>query len=225
MDFNQINFNAFSYESELCKIGLKYQTDKSPLCNNLVGFHAYTPFYNTLFSSIRYNDIVFGEIGIYKNASMKMWREYFPNATLYGWDCRPEYNVEKRYCEDFIELAKNDNLDNVIYDYMNVKDEHSIISSMQKCNTKFDIILEDSDHKFWSQFRVISQSVNFLKPGGMLIIEDVGYGIWEYFSSIQEYGHDKFYSSLTQVKTSHNNQKYGSDYDELIVLIRNGVNQ
>ena len=53
MDFNQINFNAFSYESELCKIGLKYQTDKSPLCNNLVGFHAYTPFYNTLFSSIR----------------------------------------------------------------------------------------------------------------------------------------------------------------------------
>lgn len=225
MQFNQINYNSFTTESDLCKIGFKYQTDKSPLCTNLPGCHSYTPFYNILFSPFRYSQITLGEIGIYKNASMKMWREYFPNAIMYGWDCKPENNTEERYKTDFIELAKKDNLKNVFYDYMNVKDDQSIISSMNKCNTKFDILIEDSDHEFWSQIRVICHSVNFLKPGGMLIIEDVGFGIWEYFSVMENYGHDKFYSFLTQVKPSHNNQKYGSDCDELIILIRNEVNQ
>lgn len=223
MKFSQIIHNGHSGASELCNIGLKYKTDKSPLVGNS---HSYTSFYNLLFSNLRYRHISFGEIGIYKNASMKMWREYFPNANLYGWDCLPEENVEERYkVIDFIQSAKNDFLYNTIYDYMNVKDEKSIETSFNKVNTKFDILIDDSDHDFWSQIRIIRESVNYMKPGGILIIEDVVFKMYEYFERICEYGHNKFYDVFTQVKTMHNNQTYGSDCDELIVLIRNGVEQ
>jgi SAM-dependent methyltransferase len=220
MKFNQIINNSFNYETELCQIGFKFGTDKSPLCKDS---HSYTPFYNLLFSSLRYRDIVFGEIGIYKNSSMKMWREYFTNATLYGWDCKPEQNDEERYKIDFIESAKKENLINTIYDYINVKDDFSILESLKKTNKKFDIIIDDSDHYFWSQIRLIGNLPLFLKPGGLFVIEDVNNKIYEFFNVMEQFGHDKFYSTFTQVKTYHQSQKYGSDCDELIVLVRNGV--
>lgn len=233
MKFFNIFHNSYNSDTDLCHIGCKYGTDKSPLIykcpynisGNYSG-HAYTPLYNTLFSPLRYKKINFGEIGIYKNYSMKMWREYFPNANLYGWDCHPSEAEESRYKGmDFIEEAKKDNLYNTVYDYMNVRDEDSIINSLEKSNIKFDILIDDSDHQFWSQVRIIRNSYKFLNPGGMLIIEDVAYRIYEYFNLIYEYGHDKFYDTFTQVKTYHNNQSYGSDADELILLIRNGVEQ
>ena len=223
MKFNQIIHNGHSEFSELCNIGSKHKTDKSPLVGNS---HAYTCFYDLLFSNLRYRDILFGEIGIYKNASMKMWREYFHNANLYGWDCFPEESGEERYqvC-DFVQSAKNDLLHNTIYDYMNVKDDKSIETSFKKINKKFDILIDDSDHYFWSQIRIIRSAINYIKPGGILIIEDVQYKMYEYFNEICECGHDKFYDVFTQVKTMHNTQSYGSDCDELILLIRNGVGQ
>jgi len=223
MKFNQIIYNGHSGSSELCNIGLKYGTDKSPLVKNS---HAYTCFYNLLFSTLKYKNISFGEIGIYKNFSMKMWREYFHNANLYGWDCFPEQSGEKRYQEyDFVQSAKNDFLHNTFYDYMNVKDEQSIDTSLKKTNTKFDVLIDDSDHDFWSQIRIIRNAVNYIKPGGILIIEDVEFKVYQYFDLVCEYGHDKFYDVFTQVKTLHNNQKHGSDCDELIILTRNEVEQ
>ena len=222
MNFNQITYNSFSYPTELCFIGEKYGTDKSPLVYHM-GHHAYTPFYNFLFSNIRYKPIVFGEIGIYKNASMKMWREYFSDATLYGWDSKPEHSTEERYNYDFIENAKSDNLNNVIYDYMNVKDETSIIESFERANTKFDVIIDEASHEFWDQIKVIRNAYKYLNPGGCLIIEDVTFRVYSYCTQTEFYGHEKYYQNLTRVRTCSSNQKYGFDGDELLVFIRNEV--
>lgn len=232
MKLNKIYFNSFDSKTELCELGVKYGTDKTPFLTydayNLDGITTalpYTPFYNLLFSSMKYKNIIFGEIGIYKNASMKMWREYFPNATLYGWDCdNTGGKTEDRYSQDFVELARKDNLDNTFYDYMNVKDESSIVNSFKKTNTKFDIIIDDSDHEFWSQIRIIRSSVNFLSSNGMLIIEDV----WDssmielYEQEINRYGHQKFYNSLTHISPDHDKKTYSGG---LLLLTRNEVNQ
>jgi SAM-dependent methyltransferase len=222
MKFNQIWYNSFSSPTDLCFIGEKYGTDKSPLVF-FMGHHAYTPFYNFLFSNIRHKNIIFGEIGIYKNASMKMWREYFSNATLYGWDCKVGESLEDRYQEDFIQNAKTENLHNVFYDYMNVESEESINSAFEKSNIKFDVIIDDSSHKFWDQIRLIRNAYKYLNPGGCLIIEDIDYKIYSYGNEIKLYGHDKYYSNITQVKTCNSNQEYGFDCDQILVLIRNEV--
>ena len=219
MGFNQVFYNSLHSPTELCSIGKKYGTDKSPFVKQM-GCHSYTPFYNLLFSNIRYRPIIFGEIGIYKNASMKMWREYFPHATLYGWDCKLEENLDKKYEQDYVELAKNDNLNNVTYDYMNCREETSINQAFEKTNTKFDVIIDDASHKFWDQIRVIRNAYEYLNPGGYLIVEDLGHRMYEYCNEIETYGHSKYYSNITHVRTCASDQKYGFDTDELLVLIK-----
>lgn len=229
MKVSNILFDSFDSQTDLCDIGSKYGTDKSPFVskcpynqsNNFA--HSYTPFYNILFSHIRYNEINFGEIGIYKNYSMKMWREYFPKANLYGWDCHPREALENRYQSfDAIENASKDNLKNTFYDYMNVREDSSIISSFEKINIKFDVIIDDSDHEFWSQVRIIRNSYKFLNKGGFLIIEDLDVNEDKFFESIVEYGHEKFYSDCITVKTNHNSR---TTRDSILILIRNEVDQ
>lgn len=219
MKFNQVLYNSFTSPTDLCHIGKKYKTDKSSLVYEM-GHHSYTPFYNFLFSNLRHKDIVFGEIGIYKNASMKMWREYFSQATLYGWDCKLEHCTETRYQYDFVQLAKNDNLHNVHYDYINVRDEQSILEAFEKTGTKFDIIIDDASHKFWDQAKVISNVHKYLNPGGILIVEDVKYSIQSYANSLEQYNNDKYYCNITQVKTYGSNKPYGFDGDEILVFIK-----
>lgn len=211
---SQLVYQNLNYTTELCDIGCKYKTDKSPLTENS---HIYTPVYDFLLSPVRYKNITFGEIGIYENASMKMWREYFPNAQLYGWDCKQEENTDERYkINDFVQSAKNDCLENTIYDYMNVTDQSSITKALEKTQKKFDVLIDDSDHNFWSQLRIIRSAVSFLKTGGMLILEDINMKMWYYVDEIEMYGHDKFYTSFTEVRTSN-------PADQILVLIRNGV--
>ena len=37
----------------------------------------------------------------------------------------------------------------------------------------YDIILDDSDHSFESHIKIVKKATQFLKPGGILLIEDV----------------------------------------------------
>ena len=62
--------------TDLCRLGVKHPTDKSPYNeSDSLHKHPYTAVYNLLFSYMRYNPIVLGEIGILDNMSMKCWRE------------------------------------------------------------------------------------------------------------------------------------------------------
>jgi hypothetical protein len=151
---------------------------------------------------------------------MKMWRDYFPNAKLYGWDCEVSDKNDQReeYSKDFVESAKMDNLQNTVYDYMDVTNINSIENALKKTETKFDILIDDSDHSFWSQINLIRTVPLFLNPGGMLIIEDVDRRNYEFRNHIGMYGHQKFYSDFIEVKT-------GNPNDNIYIFIRNEVEQ
>jgi cephalosporin hydroxylase len=103
------------------------------------------------------------EIGILNNKSINCWRKYFANARIYGF----EYN------STLIDNAKKDNLVNVFYDLMDVKNPNSISNTFKKQNEIFDIIIEDSTHVLNDQLNVIDISYSYLKDGGYLIIEDI----------------------------------------------------
>lgn len=221
-------------KSSLCEFGIAFGTNKCPFIDfdptgNLGrDCNSYTPLYDLLFFALKYKKINFGEIGIFKNASMKMWRNYFPHANLYGWDCYPKDAEEDRYkVLDFVHEAKKENLYNTKYDYMNVRDEQSIQESLSKAGCKFDVLMDDSDHEFWSQMRIIRLSPMFINPGGLLIIEDINhtilpqYSLESYVNSIMEYGHDKFYDSIVQINTHHEMQTDTYPNNCILVLTRN----
>lgn len=152
----------------------------------------YKSFYDILFFPFKYKKINFGEIGIYKNSSMKMWREYFSKANLYGWD----------YDKNLIEKAKKDNLPNTSYDYIDVTNENLICEAFEKCKCKFDILIDDSDHSFWSRIRVIRNAQKYLNPGGLLILRGSFLDdIETYIEEINVYHHDIFYDSIVKINT------------------------
>jgi demethylmacrocin O-methyltransferase len=91
------NIYAKSYSGNLDKLAGIYRTDK-------FGCHYYTRHYEAYFKPLRYKKLNILEIGIGGDqnpngggASLRMWREYFPNSRIYGIDIFPKkIHDEKR---------------------------------------------------------------------------------------------------------------------------------
>lgn len=170
---NKINIyrlDTSNVYSSLCKLGLKYNSDKSPFSKTWHR-HSYTGFYDILFSSFKEQKFNFAEIGIYKNSSIRMFREYFKNASLFGFDNNKKYLVR----------AKKQKIKNTTYSYIDVQNEKKIQKSFKKLKKKFRVIIDDSSHNFLDQINIIKVCKDFLEPGGYLIIEDI-----YFFKNIEE---------------------------------------
>lgn len=64
----------------LDELALKHDTDKSSRS------HWYTRFYERMFGGIRENVESLLELGVGGGPSIRMWKDYFPNALIYGVD-------------------------------------------------------------------------------------------------------------------------------------------
>ena len=87
----------------MTELNEKYDVDQIGL--------GYTQHYETLFDGIREDVTKVLEIGVETGRSHRMWLEYFPNATIYGFDVMNE-NDRSGYVKEFHELQEgNPNLD------------------------------------------------------------------------------------------------------------------
>ena len=210
MKINSITIDSTNSVTDLCLLGVKYPTDKSPYNPDVsLHKHAYTSIYNLLFSNLRYKDIKLGELGILDNNSMLSWREFFPNAKLYGFE----------WFDERLDKAINDNID-CRYIKMNVKDVNSISDGLSVAGSKFDILIEDSTHLFEDQIKFVNEAHKHLNPGGILIIEDIFINANEedYFKAINL----DYFSSATFIYANHNlKNSLGWNNDKLLVLHKN----
>lgn len=210
MKINSITIDSTNSVTDLCLLGVKYPTDKSPYNpDDTLHKHAYTSIYNLLFSNLRYKDIKLGELGILDNNSMLSWREFFPNAKLYGFE----------WFDERLDKAINDNID-CTYIKMNVKDINSISDGLSGAGSKFDILIDDSTHLFEDQIKFVNEAYKHLNPGGILIIEDIFINANEedYFKSINL----EQFSSATFIFANHNlKNSLGWNNDKLLVLHKN----
>ena len=217
--FNSLVIDSTASLSDLCRLGAQFGTDKSPYSANAYHRHPYSAIYDLLFSGMRNKPINFGELGILDNASMKMWRSYFPSADLYGFE----------YFEEKIAQARKDSLEKTIYISTDVSSLASLQRAFASTSTWFDVLIDDSTHLFEHQILFAHAAVDFVKPGGLIIIEDIFRG-WDeerYSDALLEIGpyidwasfidarHDKAYSEGTV-------EPY-FDNDKMLVLRRNGV--
>jgi predicted O-methyltransferase YrrM len=211
----KINYNDNS--SELCEIGRKYDTDKSSQRDNVTNSrhcHPYTLFYEGLFKNKKNEPLNIAELGILEGSSLRMWQEYFTNAEIYGFEYNEEYinNFKENFDNDRITLSKID-----------VASIESIENSFSELNILYDIIIEDTTHLFEDQIRVIENTYQYLKPGGIMIIEDI-FKLSDENSYINRLRpilnnfQDYYFIELGHV----NKNSSGLDNDKLFILIKGG---
>jgi len=147
----------------MCLIGGKYASDKSPLNMDNIYRHAYTPIYALLFAQMKNRSIDIAEIGLAYGDGLRILREFFPEARLFGFE----------FLEKSIELSRRLGIEKTRIAFIDVGKEDCITKAFEDAGTRFDIIIDDSSHVPAHQVNVIRRCAPFLKSGGMLIIEDI----------------------------------------------------
>lgn len=146
--------------SGLDTIALRTQTDKNSKSHN------YTAIYDPLFTPFRWDTFNFLEVGIYHGASIRMWREWFPNATIYGID-----NRQKRFNEfNRVEIRIGSNSERVVLDKVDQSNAEQLTEYAKK--GPWRVIVDDGSHKSSHQKLTFDILWDQVEPGGYYIIED-----------------------------------------------------
>ena len=214
METLKINYN--SNKSELCEIGKKYDTDKSSQRNNVTDSrhcHPYTLFYDGLFKNKKNEKLEIAELGI--GPSIHMWQEYFTNSNIYGFDC------DNTLIHSFKQIYDNTR---VLFAHIDVTNKDSVANAFSELNVMYDIIIDDTTHQFEDQLRVIENCYQYLKPGGILIIEDIfkSYNENEYINRLNPILHnfqDYYFIELDHI----NRNSTGWNNDKLFILVKGGA--
>lgn len=136
---------------KLTKLAIKYKTDKW-------GKHHYTPFYYKLFQGKEDKVRKVVEIGAGEGNSLRMWRDFFPNAHIYS----AEIDKNRIFSEDRIEVIK--------CDQSKVKD---IFYLMMVTGLDIDLVIDDGSHKPEDQISTAKAVLPYLPKGCIYVIEDV----------------------------------------------------
>jgi hypothetical protein len=159
--------------TELCRIMGDYGSDKGNRTNS--GWHNYTTFYHALFSPIRNNTLRIFELGLGTNnvslpsnmgasgkpgASLRGWKDYFPNATVVGAD------IDKDI------LFTEDRISTYYCDQLSPDTIHAMWKEPSAVEP-FDIIIEDGLHTFEANKCFFENAIHKVKSGGVYIIEDI----------------------------------------------------
>lgn len=129
--------------------------------------HSYLPTYQELFSKKRENAKNILEIGIFNGGSIKLWHDFFINATIYGLD--------NEYCPNAInEIRNNDRIK--LHTLIDAYD--TTFFNSQISHQKFDVIIDDGPHTLESMIQFITLYSQVLADDGILIIEDVQDWSW-----------------------------------------------
>lgn len=205
---NTLYINSSDLQTDLCSIGAKHNTDKSPFAKNSACCShrkGYTALYSLLLS--QYESLAFNlaEIGIEQSASLLTWNEKYPLAKICMFD------VDEQKLNKGREL----NVPNSFFYKIDVGNPLSIKESFQQSNKIFDIIIDDSSHLIPHQNNIIQNCHNYLKTGGILIIEDIERNIpFEAFAVNKE-----TWAFSTFIICDHSN-RICSDNDKILFLVK-----
>lgn len=137
----------------LTKLAIKYKTDKW-------GKHNYTPHYYKMFQNRgkrkRIKKVL--EIGVGEGAGLRMFRDFFPNARIYG----AEIEANRLFKEDRIEVIPCDQTN---------KDD--LVMLFDIIGLDIDLVVDDGSHKPKDQVFTCLSTLPRLKKDCVYVIEDV----------------------------------------------------
>jgi hypothetical protein len=147
------------------------------------------------------------EVGIAEGGSIKLWHDYFPNATIHGCDIRDESVMwDQIKNNDRIKLFPSTNA----YDPLFINQIKDI---------QFDFALDDGPHTLDTMIQFINMYLPLMKEDGILIIEDV-----------QDISWLDVLSSVVPKESKNNIKTYDlrgnkNRYDDIVFVIDKSMNK
>jgi SAM-dependent methyltransferase len=123
--------------------------------------HHYAEVYDILFAPLQDKEINIFEVGFFTGGSCRLWLDYFPNAKVKCIDIHPQ--AHSRVLGTYI---ANPRFNFEVMDSNNLTPEY-----VKDFNP--DIFIDDGSHILNDQLYIVKTVYPVLKPGGLLIIEDV----------------------------------------------------
>jgi len=178
LDHKLISFYQKNNDCEIALLCDKYGSDKGELRQGGHPYpwpsHTYSDFYSRLFWHCRDGVRNVFECGLGTNnpnlpssmgisgkpgASLRVWRDFFPNAMIYGADIDRDVLFEEDRIKTF---------------YIDQLNPSAIGSFWQTVDTiDFDFIVDDGLHTFEAGSTLFLHSIDRLGPNGIYVIEDV----------------------------------------------------
>ena len=135
----------------LDELAHRHGTDKAS------GRHGFAEIYDALLTARRAEPLVLLEIGVKHGASVRMWREYFPAARVYGIDVKHE---ALEHAEERIEI------------FIGSQADTSFLATVVQASGPLDVVVDDGSHRFPDQATSLRFLWPHVRPGGLYIVED-----------------------------------------------------
>ena len=138
--------------------------------------HSYLQLYQKLLISKKETaknvlEVGIGDFGEKNGGSIKLWRDFFTNATIHALDILPIDRVMD-------ELLNDDRV--ILYTSSNAYDNEFFTTHFLNKNIKCDFMLDDGPHTLESMKQFIKLYSQIMTDDGILIIEDVQSLDWIY---------------------------------------------
>jgi len=173
------------------------RTDKNTL-------HSYLDLYQKLLFSKKDTAKNVLEIGIFNGGSIKLWDDFFINATVYGLDIMNINNVW--------DGIKNNNKI-ILHTSINAYDSNFFKSQFLDKNIKFDFMLDDGPHTLDSMIDFIKLYSQIMTSDGILIIEDVQ--IWDWIDILKSHVPE----DMKQFIKTYDLRQNKGRYDDIVFTI------
>jgi len=159
----------YATPNRLAQLAQRYGSDKGLNYKNAPSHH-YARVYQSLFETRMLQPVRIMEIGLCRGLfegwkqddipSLRMWLEFFPNATVFGVDI----SDFSWYSHDRVRIFRADQ-----------SSEDSLHENVVRelDDATLDIIIDDGSHASWDQQVTFKQLFPRLAPGGIYVIEDL----------------------------------------------------
>lgn len=131
--------------------------------------HNYYQHYWTHFRDVANEVKSVCEIGVATGGSLRVWRDFFPNATIHGIDINPEC---KKCEEDRINVHIGSQVD-----------QEFLSDVVKSSGGSFDIIIDDGSHIPQHQINTFNALFWSLSEHGIYVIEDTGSVVGDFQNS------------------------------------------
>jgi hypothetical protein len=151
-------------------LAVRYGTDKAS------GQHGYTPLYERYLGHRRYAPLSLLELGVGGDehpleggASLRMWRDWLPNASIVGIDIQ-----NKSFRIDGVNIHIGSQADPVFIDRLaNGYTPEGWAVPASRPYAPFDVIVDDASHRSSKTIASFRLLYPHLAPGGLYVVEDL----------------------------------------------------